>query len=552
MKKITLSVALASIVMASCQKQETDIAVSKNDSFKASVEAFVPATKTSMTPERAVVWSQDDRIAIFQGSSLADEYVVTDAGIGKSNATFTKVTTSGEDYNAGTEFPCNVALYPYAEGLTITGPSSEDESTAYAIEGVVLPAEQTYAEGSFANGAFLMAAVTDGLSDNNLKFKNVLGALKLQLKGTHTVKSIKVAGKNNEVLSGAAAVSADTNPLIPTITMTATDEASKSVILNCGDGVQLSESTATDFIISLPPTVFEAGFTVTVTCADDVEEVIETDKENEVQRSKLLVMPEVSLGGESSDDTYVDYVDEYGVNHGPGIEIGGVVWAPVNCGYKAATATEKGYPYGKLYQWGRKYGQGYDENDESVPTLLEGNVSLEVGQSEDNKNVFFFCSDSSDSDLDWLSPRDGTLWNSGTEESPIKNTANDPCPIGWRVPTFNELNDLRSVSSNQSSIDAEGRNGYIFSASVANSDAVAELFLPAAGRRHGNGGRTDGREQIGFYWFSTPNSFSYGTININYANYLSFGCSTADSFSQGLNTGSTGRFQAHSVRCVQE
>ena len=48
-----------------------------------------------------------------------------------------------------------------------------------------------------------------------------------------------------------------------------------------------------------------------------------------------------------------DYIDEYGVNHGKGVNIDGVIWAPVDCGYHAVN-----YPYGKLYQWGRKYGQG--------------------------------------------------------------------------------------------------------------------------------------------------------------------------------------------------
>lgn len=50
----------------------------------------------------------------------------------------------------------------------------------------------------------------------------------------------------------------------------------------------------------------------------------------------------------------LDYIDEYGINHGGGILIGDVLWAPVNCGYH-----ETDYPYGKLYQWGRKHGQGY-------------------------------------------------------------------------------------------------------------------------------------------------------------------------------------------------
>ena len=97
------------------------------------------------------------------------------------------------------------------------------------------------------------------------------------------------------------------------------------------------------------------------------------------------------------------YIDEYGVNHGEGVEIDGVVWAPVNCGYHATD-----FKYGKLYQWGRKYGQGYDSSDASVPTIVAGPVSLSEGQSASNSNKFYT---SSDSYTPWLSPSDVTLWN---------------------------------------------------------------------------------------------------------------------------------------------
>lgn len=124
----------------------------------------------------------------------------------------------------------------------------------------------------------------------------------------------------------------------------------------------------------------------------------------------------------------VDYVDEYGVNHGKGIAIGATVWTPVNCGYKAATAEDKGYPYGKLYRWGRKYGQEYATSyDADEPTIEEGPVSLKYGHHEDNSNVFF--TSSSDFRYDWLSTRDDKLCNSGTESAPVR-TEYDPCPEG--------------------------------------------------------------------------------------------------------------------------
>ena len=638
MKKITLSLALAAIAVASCQKPETSLPVSEQ--FTATVESFESQTKTSMTSEKYVVWSQNDRLAIFQGSTLADEYKVADASVGNANGTFSIVTDASEvngDFSAGTELPCNVAFYPYATGLTLTGATLEDEGTAYKVDGVVLPAEQTYAESSFANGAFPMAAVTDDLSDHNLKFKNVLGALKLQLKGTQTVKSITVKGRNNEKLSGAATVTAYANNLAPVITMTATDEASKSVTLDCGDGVQLSESTATDFIFALPPVLFSQGFTVTVSDDESETYTITADVANTVVRSSVLTMPTVVLGDEVTEDggddtgsgvkvldiafdkssltlapstsysiitavvpeaaddktltwsssspsvatvdqsgvvtavsdgtatiTAVavggasksctvnvislpalatatkDYVDEYGKNHGKGIAIGGTVWAPVNCGYKAATVedgvtTDKGFPYGKLYQWGRKYGQGYSADQDSEPLTYPGPVSAIVGQDASMAGYFFTGSS------DWVETRDDSMWNSGTEDAPVK-TANDPCPSGWRVPTYRELNVLQTDYSDWTTND--GQSGYYFSGISTTmydtyplTEDKPNQFLPAAGCR-GNNGNASLRGCDGYYWSSKPVSSSAYSLDFSsfYADMISI----------------YGRASGYSVRCVQE
>jgi hypothetical protein len=92
-----------------------------------------------------------------------------------------------------------------------------------------------------------------------------------------------------------------------------------------------------------------------------------------------------------------DYIDEYGVNHGKGTAIGMAVWAPVNCGYH-----KDDYKYGKLYQWGRKYGQGYsgaiydvngnyvgEVSDATVPTIEEGGVSVVTGNHKSKANIFY-------------------------------------------------------------------------------------------------------------------------------------------------------------------
>ena len=641
MKKITLSLAVAVIALASCQKPEAALPVAEQ--FTATVESFDSPTKTSMTPEKYVVWSQNDRLAIFQGSTLADEYKVSDASVGKANGTFSIVADDSNingDFSAGTELPCNVALYPYADDLTLTGSALEDEETIYEIEGLTLPAEQVYVEGSFANGAFPMVAVTANLADHNLKFKNLLGALKLQLKGTQKVMSIKVTGKSNEVLSGSAVVTAYTNNLTPTVTMTATDDASKSVTLTCGNAVQLNESKATDFIIALPPVLFTQGFTVTVTDSEDATYTVETDKANTVLRSSILTMPAFTLGqtpGDEEDGTdspikvlgiafdkstltlapstsytlvtivvpetaedktltwssdaptvatvdqsgvvtavsdgtasitavavggasksctvnvisiptsvaTIDYVDEYGVNHGKGVAIGGTVWAPVNCGYKAATDTDKGYTYGKLYQWGRKYGQGYSEEYDSEPILYDAPVSATVGQDKSMQDYFFV------GQSDWIESWDDKLWNSGTDKFPVK-TNYDPCPIGWRIPTYDELNALHTEHSDWTT-DKNGKYGYYFSGVVSVPydtpplrEDVLHVFLPAAGFHSGyDDNISSSRGDTGGYW-SSYSSLGGGD---NYAYALYFFDRGA-----GMDYGGSHRPRAmgYSVRCVQE
>ena len=615
-------------IFAGCQIESIDepSRLDKSTVYEASTEVFTPQTKTSMTSDKQVVWSQNDRLAIFQGCTVADEFLVTDSSDGKTSADFNIVSDNSEvngSFSAGTEVPCNVAFYPYAENLSLSG-ASIDGGTAYEIEGVVLPKVQNNVAGSFANGAFPMIAVTETLSDHTLRFKNVLGAIKLQLKGTQKVVSIKVEGKNSEKLSGTAVVTAYTNNLAPAITITATDEASESVTLNCGSGVQLNESSTTDFIIALPPVLFSNGFTVTVTDSESQTYIIETDKANTVLRSSLLVMPAVTLtasgggdpeedddatyieyvflskssltmmpntsytlvadidpvevtyptltwsstdnsiaevdqngkvtaksdgkvtitalavGGESAscsvtvktpkifaEGDYIDYVDELGVNHGKGIAVAGVIWAPVNCGYEPATADYKGYPYGKLYQWGRKYGQGYNSNDASYPSgdnMIEGPVVPSRGSSETYKDAFFYGPG------DWCNQQIDDLWMDGEG----KKTKKDPCPIGWRVPTNDEL---RTLSKNYSWSTKDNQSGSYFVGEYTYIEGLPQVFFPAAGYRYCGGGGVDGRGSRGFYWSSRPGSYG--------AYYVNFHRSYAD-------MGYGDRSGGYSVRCVQD
>jgi uncharacterized protein (TIGR02145 family) len=214
----------------------------------------------------------------------------------------------------------------------------------------------------------------------------------------------------------------------------------------------------------------------------------------------------------------------------------------VNCGYKAATETDNGYPYGKLYQWGRKYGQGYD-GDATTPEIYEqGRVDISIGNNPDNANVYYpgdYVPSLSSGVYDWVTPSNGTLWNSGTESDPIKSEY-DPCPTGWRVPTSEELN---SLVKNHSWATNDGQLGQWFTGSNAYAAEVPKIFLPAAGCRGGYGAHADSgqRNTHGYYWSSSAS----GEAKTSHIFFFSNSGTISPSNVMYRNI-------AFSVRCVKE
>lgn len=251
MKKRFVYSFLAALAVCSCQVEEvnesaldsTQEVIREAKVFTAIIDDTTsPETRTSLDAEGNVLWKQGDQVSIFAGSTINEQYQVTDASDGKTAASLNKVSDPG--FVAGTDIDHNVAFYPYVSTAAIA-----KSAGSYVISDITLPATQTYAKGSFGNGAFPMSAVTGSTGDMNLKFKNVLGGLKLQLKGTASIASISITGNNNEVLCGAAEVTV-ANGNIPSINLT--DASAKTVTLDCGAGVALDSETATSFIIALP------------------------------------------------------------------------------------------------------------------------------------------------------------------------------------------------------------------------------------------------------------------------------------------------------------
>lgn len=153
----------------------------------------------------------------------------------------------------------------------------------------------------------------------------------------------------------------------------------------------------------------------------------------------------------------------------------GRVWMDRNLGAsRVALNSTDAAAYGDLYQWGR----GNDGHSRRDAAVVSGRVSAGYEGSA-------FIKDEND----WLSEKDDFRWNAGTEENPIK-TVNDPCPIGYRVPTWKEWNEEKN------NID------YIMLNSDATVFSASPLKLPFSGSRHYAWGTLYATGVNGYYWSS--------------------------------------------------
>lgn len=180
------------------------------------------------------IWSSDDAIAVFSGNNAASEFKLT-SGANTNTAEF--------EGNAASDNM--VAVYPYSIVKGRTGSTIS----------VTLPEVQEYVSGNIPQGAYPMAAVSDGAI---LPFYNLCSVLRLRMFGDLTVNSITFTPNDATVkTSGNATVNAGDKML------TMSGDAKSTVRLNCANGVKLTR-TSTDFLMVVPAQKYTGGFTITI------------------------------------------------------------------------------------------------------------------------------------------------------------------------------------------------------------------------------------------------------------------------------------------------
>ena len=234
MKKNTIIAAIAAasalLLCASCQKQEIQ---EQNSGINAGGKVFTATieqalTKTTITNEYKVNWVEGDKVSI-------------------NGVEYTAVPDSND--------PTKAALTPPAEGSA--APVDDKYYAVYPASIMVetvptLPATQIYTAGQF-NAPMYAESGTETFT-----FKNICGVLCLSLNGTDKVKSIAVTA-NEQICGPFEFIDAESFCF-------SGENEGYTVTLDCGEGVQLSSNSSTNFYVYLPP--FEsctAGMKIVVT-----------------------------------------------------------------------------------------------------------------------------------------------------------------------------------------------------------------------------------------------------------------------------------------------
>ena len=215
----------------------------------------------------------------------------------------------------------------------------------------------------------------------------------------------------------------------------------------------------------------------------------------------------VAPGNEGDIMTFTNNTPTWvGESSGGSVEnpITGEIWMDRNLGAsQVATSSTDTAAYGNLYQWGR----GTDGHE-----IRTSNTTSTLSNSDTPGHGDFIVNDNSP--FDWRSPQNDNLWQgvSGT---------NNPCPNGYRIPTYAEWDAERASWTSNNAAGAY----------------ASPLKLTLPGYRSGNDGLLDNVDTHACYWSSSV----YG--NQSQRIYI---------FSGWAMMGGGNRAFGYSVRCIKD
>lgn len=479
MKKIFLATLAIMATIVSCQKvSETDTIIS-NDGLNSITATIVSEeTKTYFDgseagPKYRVYWNNGDVIRLFNTEGAYFDYRATGVEGKKTTAEFTAVG----DAFTGT-FAC--AYYPASTTIQSTTYQSSYNTETHKIIAPISGTQSGLAN-SVATGSYPMVGTGElnvGNNNLNLNFSALFSVLELDLTKTsadgvsqQAVSRITVESDN--YCFGEATI----DPSNYSVSFDNANCRGKNILLthyyNLG-------ASASSFYIAIPSG--SHTFTVAIAASEQISEeyyyplyIKKVGSAKTFSRGVIKNMSDLVLN--DSNFSKVIYPGSLNASSFPSY-IGGVIFAPVNAGFvKGGGIQERG----KMFQWGRKSGAYLDGTGQThvVNTKLSN-------PAEEDDNTFYYAN-ASWNGHDWLETSDNTRWNLGNEDTPKKNTTYDPCPNGWRVPTYTEFATLigHSTEIEQSSKYGSGHvfygNNAYYTGSYVNLSTFATRWNASIG-----------------------------------------------------------------------
>lgn len=245
------------------------------DSSDSDVAARSADTKTTIERHEndgkvaySVFWSEGDAISV-NGKTSTD---ISISESDKRSAQFILPTVSAP-YCA--VYPAGAAS-GYVVATSESGNKGEEGYVAAvpAQVTVTVPATQKYIANGIDPNAAIMYAYSESASEP-LMFKHAMAYLKLTVAGA-TIKTIKVNGNHNEMMSGDFILSYNTTENV----FVAKNEANKdkpkgnaSVKYECGDA---GVADGTPMFIAIPAALYDKGLTLTLVDADNHYQVVKS------------------------------------------------------------------------------------------------------------------------------------------------------------------------------------------------------------------------------------------------------------------------------------
>lgn len=275
--------ALALVSLTACQKDDLNNQNGNNEPVKGNYtisavveQQFAGESKTALAADNTVVWKNGDAIEVY--NEAGDHITMTTTQEGA------QVSFTGE---APVGFEAKYAIYPASLACEATFDGTNINFN--------MPAVQNFADHSFGAGANIAVAKVEG---SVLRFKNVCGALRLQIKGRkQLIGKVDIITKGDEKLNGAFTVDVTSDEPVAVAVEGERTEAQKSETLDCGTGVELVGyiGVQTDFYVVLPVGALKDGFEVSLWDETRTTRTLQINSNkknvNVINRSKVRAMP---------------------------------------------------------------------------------------------------------------------------------------------------------------------------------------------------------------------------------------------------------------------